>query len=259
MARAKRHFIPNLVWHITHRCHKRAFLLKFSRDKRRWLYWLFQAKKKYGLSILNFSLTSNHIHLLVYDRGKRNVIPDSLLLVASRTAQEYNQRKIRSGAFWEDRYHATAVETGRHLMKCMVYIDLNMVRTGKVKHPEEWPYCGYNEIMSYRQRYKLLDYKSLIRLLGIKTTEDLQVLYKKWIEEAIDMKKLKRESRWTESIAVGSKSFLENIHKQLGFRSRGRRILEDEGVLELREMRHPYSYDFISKKCILSGNKQPDF
>ena len=31
------------------------------------------------------------------------------------------------------------------------------------------------------------------------------------------------------------------------------------GKNELREMRYPYSYDFISKKCILSGNKQPDF
>jgi hypothetical protein len=31
-------------------------------------------------------------------------------LIAGRTAQEYNQRKARGGAFWEDRYHATAIE-----------------------------------------------------------------------------------------------------------------------------------------------------
>jgi putative transposase len=28
-------------------------------------------------------------------------------LIAGRTAQEYNRRKNRQGAFWEDRYHAT--------------------------------------------------------------------------------------------------------------------------------------------------------
>ena len=33
-------------------------------------------------------------------------------------------------AFWEDRYHATAVQDGDHLIRCLVYIDLNMVRTG---------------------------------------------------------------------------------------------------------------------------------
>ncbi|VAW65049.1 Transposase and inactivated derivatives [hydrothermal vent metagenome] len=32
-------------------------------------------------------------------------------LIAGRTAQEYNQRKNRKGAFWEDRYHATAIDT----------------------------------------------------------------------------------------------------------------------------------------------------
>ena len=33
MARAKRHYIPGYIWHITHRCHKREFLLKFSKDR----------------------------------------------------------------------------------------------------------------------------------------------------------------------------------------------------------------------------------
>jgi putative transposase len=28
-------------------------------------------------------------------------------LIAGRTAQEYNRRKHRDGAFWEDRYHTT--------------------------------------------------------------------------------------------------------------------------------------------------------
>ena len=47
MARAKRHFLPGHVWHITHRCHKKEFLLKFARDRCRWLQWLFEAKKRY--------------------------------------------------------------------------------------------------------------------------------------------------------------------------------------------------------------------
>jgi putative transposase len=56
-------------------------------------------------------------------------------LLAGRTGQEYNQRKDRKGAFWEDCYHATAVETDDHLLRCIVYMDLNMVRAGKVEHP----------------------------------------------------------------------------------------------------------------------------
>ena len=116
MARAKRHYIPGQIWHITHRCHKREFLLKLVMDRRRLVQWLFKAKKKYGLVILNYTVTSNHIHLLVQDEKGRDVIPNSIKLVAGRIGQEYNLRKKRKGAFWEDRYHATAVESEQHLL-----------------------------------------------------------------------------------------------------------------------------------------------
>ena len=94
MARAKRHFIPGYIWHLTHRCHKREFLLKFARDRRRWLYWLYQARKRYGLTILNYMVTSNHIHLpregrdfassTRADDGDREVIPKSIKLITGR-------------------------------------------------------------------------------------------------------------------------------------------------------------------------------
>jgi len=81
---------------VTHRCHQKEFLLKFVKDRQRWRYWLFEAKKRYGLSVLNYIVTSNHIHLLVRDRGQGE-IAQSMQLIAGRTAQEYNQRKER---FW---------------------------------------------------------------------------------------------------------------------------------------------------------------
>jgi putative transposase len=67
-------------------------------------------------------------------------------LIAGRTAQEYNNRKQRKGAFWEDRYHATAVGAGGHLARCLVYIDLNRVRAGVVDYPVNWKHSGYQEI-----------------------------------------------------------------------------------------------------------------
>jgi len=80
-------------------------------------------------------------------------------LVAGRTAQEYNQRKGRQGAFWEDRYHATAIEADEHLHRCRVYIDLNMVRAGAVSHPLKWLRSGYREIQEPPKRYAVIDLK----------------------------------------------------------------------------------------------------
>jgi putative transposase len=152
MARAYRHFIPGYIWHITHRCHKRDFLLKFAKDRNRWIELLFEAKIKFRLSILNFIVTSNHTHLILSSSENSQAIPKAMQLIAGRTAQEYNRRKKRKGAFLQDRYHATAIESGEHLLRCLVYIDLNMVRAGAVDHPSKWPHGGFNEIQSPRRK-----------------------------------------------------------------------------------------------------------
>jgi putative transposase len=53
--------------------------------------------KSFGLSVLNYMVTSNHIHLLVKDTGPK-VIAQGMQLIAGRTAQEYNQQKRRQGS-----------------------------------------------------------------------------------------------------------------------------------------------------------------
>ena len=70
-------------------------MLKFAKDRQCWLRWLFEARRRHSLLILNYMVTSNHIHLLVVDDGDRDVIPKSIRLVAGRTVQEFNQRKNR--------------------------------------------------------------------------------------------------------------------------------------------------------------------
>ena len=241
MPRANRHYIPGYVWHITHRCHKKEFLLKFGMDRRRWLWWLFEAKKRFGLSILNYTITSNHIHLLVRDNGDRDVMPKSIQLIAGRTGQEFNQRKNRKGAYWEDRYHATAVETNEHLARCSVYIDLNMVRAGVVEHPSEWPFCGYHEIQKPKERYAIIDYKGLKAAYGFSEVNEFAESYRGWVDEALKRVKYHREPKWTESIAVGSESFVNEAKKFLGAEGKGRKVREREGVFELREDKISYS------------------
>jgi putative transposase len=68
------------------------------RDRCRYLHWLFEAKKRFGLCVLDYMVTSNHIHLLVKDTGQ-DVIAQSMQLIAGRTAQEYNERKGRHGRY----------------------------------------------------------------------------------------------------------------------------------------------------------------
>ena len=140
MARAKRHFLPGHAWHLTHRCHKKEFLLKLVKDRQRWLYWLFQA----------------------------------------------------------------------------------------------------NEIQRPRQRYGIIDFKNLMALLQIEDSVDLKEAHREWIEEALKKSKVVRDSKWTQSIAVGDKSFLEQMKERLGIRAKGRKIHGSEDAYQLRERRTNY-------------------
>jgi REP element-mobilizing transposase RayT len=252
MPRANRHYLPGYVWHITHRCHKKEFLLKFSHVRKNYVQWLFESKKRYGLSILNYIVTSNHIHLLVVDTGK-DVISKSMQLVAGRTGQEYNQRKHRKGAFWEDRYHATIVQTNEHLLRCMVYIDLNMVRTGVVSHPSEWAESGYNEIIQQPKRYTLVDLNALIQILGFTDSDTLRNTYQQLLSDAIENKPHYREPMWTESVAVGNEDFVVETKQKLSSKATGRKIILNNSVsaYTLREPSHPYGVHFDAKNDAL--------
>jgi REP element-mobilizing transposase RayT len=234
MARANRHHIPGQVWHITHRCHKREFLLKFARDRERWLQWLFEAKQRFGLQVLNYTVTCNHIHLLVRDH-RDDVIPRSIQLVAGQTAQEYNRRKARKGAFWEDRYHATAVESGSHLLRCLVYIDLNMVRNGVVTHPSAWRHGGYNEIQSPPKRYRLISRETLLACCDVGSDAELAVRHRDWVEETLNSPRNVRQPEWTEALAVGSEGFVNGVLETLGVRARGRRVRQGAGHSMVKE------------------------
>lgn len=232
MPRANRIFSAGRVWHITHRCHQRSFLLKFVRDRRRWRHWLFEARRRYGLSVLDYIVTSNHVHLLCADQGNGE-IPRSLQLIAGRTAQEFNSRKNRKGAFWEDRYHATAVQTDSHLTRCISYIDLNMVRARAVRHPKEWEVSGYNEIQSPWQRKRIIDFETLMKFLGVKSHEELAALQNRLLDEEI--RASRRDPIWTEAVAVGDDNYLQDLKNTLSTRGFHKHITGERDTRALRE------------------------
>jgi len=61
---------------------------------------------------------------------------------------------------------------------------------------------------------------------------------------SIEESDAKRESRWTESIAVGGSPFIERIKKAMGAMAKGRRVQPGEGAFELREAQSVYNAIF---------------
>lgn len=228
MARPTRHFIPGHVWHITHRCHNKNFLLDYQFYRKLWIKWLYEGISRYGVITLNFTVTCNHIHLLVLAPEDMEAIPRLMQLVASRVGQTFNMKRSRKGAFWENRYRATAVQTDSHLLRCLLYIDFNMVRAGVVPTPDKWDHCGYHEIVTPKKRYRAVHRNELSRLLSV-NEKDLSNNYLNWVNEELEKSRFTREPCWSREVAVGCKKFVDSIKLNVGRYVKQPALFEEHG------------------------------
>lgn len=213
MPRANRYILPGFTYHVTHRCHNQSFLFRFALDRNAYRKMLRERLQSFPISLLTYCITSNHTHLLLrVQEGREEMLGRFMQSLEGDFAQYYNLRKKRNGAFWGDRYHAVMVDSGPYLWSCLKYIDLNMVRAGVAAHPREWDWCGCRELLGLKKRNRLIDMAELLRRLGDGVTlEGFRSEYAKTLEEALAVRELDRDPRWTESLAVGGCEFVERV------------------------------------------------
>jgi hypothetical protein len=65
-----------------------------------------------------------------------------------------------------------------------------------------------------------------------------------FVEEALENQDRERESRWTESIAVGCEAFVRDTKERLGIKAMGRQVIGDNESYELRESEVSYEANF---------------
>ncbi len=91
-----------------------------------------------------------------------------------------------------------------------------------------------------------------MHLLAISDSEQLSLSHRNWVEEALKTKEKSREGRWSESIAVGSLSFIQKVKGELGSRGFGRNIISSAEGHELREPQVSYHDHFDREMAPLS-------
>ena len=85
-----------------------------------------------------------------------------------------------------------------------------------------------------------IDFDRLMELLGFENYEDLKDAHYKWVDSAKQTDNRGKENKWTQSIAVGSKTFIEKMKEALGSRAKGRKIICADDTFELREVLTQY-------------------
>ena len=92
-------------------------------------------------------------------------------------------------------------------------------------------------------------------MVGAKFYDQLRSSHKGWVEEYLGDEAKERQDEWTASLAVGSKSFIEDVKALLGFRAKGREVRQGVGArYQLREGAARYKALFRVEK----GNIDPE-
>ncbi|MEA3411768.1 MAG: transposase, partial [Pseudomonadota bacterium] len=88
---------------------------------------------------------------------------------------------------------------------------------------------------------------------GIRSDEQLRKEHRQWVEESISNGGNVRQPAWTESIAVGSKDFVDGIREKLQPRITDRQVRGAGDHYELREQSTAYNNHFEPKNRHLSA------
>jgi REP element-mobilizing transposase RayT len=252
----------------------------------------------YFAEVLGFCVMGNHFHLLVrihpescysdeeirerYDRrygkekaaspgdchmrelGKRMAdLSEYIKEIKQNFSRYYNKLHRKKGYFWSERFKSVIVENGETLINCLAYIELNPVRAGLVKRPEDYRWCslGYHAQTRNKGRFLSLDFG--LREFGMKSGIERLRAFRRFVYEKGELEGVEKE-RWrdfelgsadrfllrtryfTDSGIIGSKAYVSRVYRAFKDRYAAKRekipkrIIGLEGVYSLKRLSEAY-------------------
>lgn len=179
MVRNARARLPGPLQHLTSRGQARRAIFIDDIDRRRLLLEIGRAFDAHEVRLLAYCLMGNHYHLVVDSAG--GDLSAFVSHVNGRHAQAFNHRHGGSGHVFEGRFHAQPIETDAHLAASCRYVEMNPVRAGLVRAPEDWPWSSHRALMGWAEAPRWLDTERVLRLgTAVDDPRDLGALRARW-------------------------------------------------------------------------------
>lgn len=221
MARLPRLSIAGYPHHVIQRGNNRQAIFLNDADRRRMLELIEESARQFEVAVHAYVLMDNHFHLLLTPRSSEG-LPQLMQAVGRRYVRYFNDTHGRSGTLWEGRYKSTLIETGRYLLACMAYIDLNPVRAGLVAQARDYPWSSHGHYAGLRAE-RLVTPPALYWELG-NTPFAREAAYARLVQDGLTAQ---QQQDLTESAlrgwALGSPAFVAELQKKTERRlSKGR-------------------------------------
>jgi putative transposase len=286
------------VYHLISRTTLQGFVLG-DREKDYLLALIKRLSDFYFAEVLGFSLLGNHFHLLVrmhlensYSdeevrercdrrygeekaaalddarmhelRGKMGDVSEYVKEIKQSFSRHYNKLHQKKGYFWAERFKSVIVESGEALINCLAYIELNPVRAGLIKRPEDYRWCSLGYHVQTRNKGGFLSLDFGLQEFGLKSGRERLRHFRRFVYEKGRLEGLDKECKrdfevrkvdrflfrtryFTDSGIIGSKAYVSDLY--LAFKhqfsaKRGKvpkRIRGLEGIYSLKRLAEDFA------------------
>jgi putative transposase len=134
--------LSGVAVHVIHRGNNRSECFFRDEDRSFYLFHLNRLLPRAGCQLHAYCLMDNHVHLLLTAKAATGCAV-LMKAIAQLHAQYINKNYRRSGYLWESRFKSCLVQSEGYLLACYRYIELNPVRAGLVRRPDEYRWSSY--------------------------------------------------------------------------------------------------------------------
>ena len=231
MPRGPRITVPDGMYHITSRGNNREVIFREEADCEKYLALLQRYREKYEFSLYSYSILPNHFHVLI-QTTEAGPISKIMHGMDTAYAMYVNRKYDRCGHVFQDRFHGSLVDSDEYFLEVMRYIDMNPVRAGLVKRPEDYRWSSHRH-HALGEPNELIDHHDLYENLGDSAAER-QDVYRTFVRQRMEEEAAEHEALLETLLFVGSEDFVTRILARYGqkIQSRYRAV-----VNQLREFR----------------------
>ena len=174
-------------FHVTWQCHNKEWLLKENWAKQFYYDLLLKYKDKYGIQFHSYQLMENHPHLTGTLRALEE-FSAFFRVVNNLFARKYNKRMQRKGQVVMDRFKSPRIQDDTYMLRAMTYGDLNGVRCGRDKLPEDARWSSY-AYYAHGKEDPLITPAPSYLTLG-ETEEERRYAYREMVQELMKQDKI---------------------------------------------------------------------
>ncbi len=221
MARLLRVCVPGSPHHVIQRGNNRQTCFAATEDFAAYAYWLKQYSDKFGVTLHAWVFMTNHAHLLLTP-GTEDGIPRTMQSLGRQYVRYFNHAYKRTGTLWEGRYKSCVVDAEAYLLTCQRYIELNPVRAGMVRTPEEYPWSSYQVHALGKSAPMWQPHASYLRLANDR--EERCATYRTLCRASMDEDTVRTIRETTnKGLALGNDRFKAEIEQLTGRRASARK------------------------------------